>query len=174
MKKMLAAVAILMLAVMTGGVAQAADNTATQNVTITVKEVAKLKATSVTVGITIDAPTTAGEDPSVTITDNNNTCGYTSIVVSGQTRKLTGSTDSDLSTKGISLTLLPEGVPDGCGTASGTAVTLTTSGADLITAIGSCKTGNKNITLTYGLTVSDITKLTAGSVPVTVTLTLTD
>lgn len=173
MKKIIVVAAALVILGLMSGVAMAAD-TANQNVTIQVNQVAKLKASNTTVTMTVGAPTDGGDDPAVTITNNTNTCGYTSVVATGNTRKLTGATDSDLSAKGMALTLLPAGVPSGCGTAAASAVTLTTAGAELITGIGSCKTGNNNVTLTYGLTISDVTKLTSGSTSVVVTLTLTD
>jgi len=173
MKKTLIVIAIMMLVVMIAGVAQAANDTATQAVTITVHEVAKLTATDKGTTISIDAPDVGGDDPKVTLASNDNTCGYTSVVGTNKTRKLTATADVDTSTSGLTLTLVAA-PPSDCGTAS-TAQTLTTAtSVDLIASIGSCKTNRNTVTLTYGCTVTDVKKLNTGSIPVTVTLTLTD
>ncbi|MHC9544076.1 MAG: hypothetical protein AB9903_31570 [Vulcanimicrobiota bacterium] len=175
MKKTLVVIAIMMLVVMIAGVAQAKNDTVDQTVTITVNEVAKISASGGATFVITD-PTEGGDDPTIATT-NTGKCGYTSVIAKDKTRTLTAEITSadDPATYGLTLTLIASGVPSDCGTTASAVTLTTTTSPTVISNIKSCKTGKSAVTLTYGLTISDITKLYSDAIPsVTVTLTLTD
>jgi hypothetical protein len=159
------------------GLAAAAD-TATQTFDLTVSEICLIDVTGNPASLTIVAPTTGGETPA-NPADSSTYAQYTSTVASGLTRKITanwGGTDS--APAGTSLKLLA--TPSG-GTNEGSSagqITVSSTAADVVTAIGSCATGTgatDGARLKYTLSVDTMTSLVANETEnVTMTLTLTD
>lgn len=113
-------------------------------------------------------------------TDNSLWLNYTSIIASDQDeRNITAEIEGTLPT-GVSLNLLADGVSTGNGNLgdSGSTITLTTSGQDLVTGIGSGYTESgfeKGHQLTYSLDMDNASyaDLASGSYNVTVTYTIT-
>jgi hypothetical protein len=146
-----------------------------------VNEVAKLKLNDTgTVTLTIDDPTNGGDVPP-SATDATKKLQYTSDVGNAVTRKITAAWGgTDAAPAGTQLNVEATSVVAGCGTAVGGGYTLPDNNAtagNIITGIGSCKTGSgvNGSGVTYTFSVTDITLMVAGATKtVTITFTLTD
>lgn len=169
--------------------AAAASDSATHDVTITVTEVAELAIVGADVSFTVGAatPQTAGAAPEIVPTNAGaKYLQYTSLVPSGQTRKITVSRSNNLPaalTLRLQVTLPGDNKTGATGSAgafsAATALTAITGTAtqDAVTAIGSGWTGTAGTdgaNLTYSLifTAGDNSFVTSND-PVVVTYTLT-
>jgi hypothetical protein len=168
--------------------AAAASDSATHNVTITVSEVAGLAIVGAEVSFTVGAvPPTAGAEPTITPTNAGaKYLQYTSLVTSGQTRKITVSRSNDLPaalTLRLQVTLPGANKRGATGSAGAfsaatdlTAITGTAT-QEAVTAIGSGWTGTAgtdgaNLTYSLVFTAGDNSFVTTND-PVVVTYTLT-
>jgi hypothetical protein len=186
MKKRALVMCIAVLAVLAArtGPAEAADNTDSHLVEITVSEVANLRIhEGTTVMAAIGSPETAGDSPLITYTNaNTNYLQYTSIVADGATRKITGAiTGASPVPNGLVLRVVPSSATGNkvgaVGSAVPTTVTLGTVAADIVTGIGSGYTGTAatdGVKLTYSVALTPEDLETAGTVTIEVTYTLTD
>lgn len=175
MKKALMIMMVVGLCLGFTGMAMALDDTTTQTMDLNVNEIAVLDDTGDPGALTIVAPATGGQTPA-DVTDNSTYAQYTSVITTGQTRKLTAQI-SVAAPAGTQLTLEASGLSGTEGSAVAKATLGTVSAVDIVTGIGSCATGigaTDGAQLTYGLEVTDVTALvvTSGTAPV-VTLTLT-
>ena len=155
----------------------AASDTASHQVTLQINEVVLIDLNDTgTITLSTSAPTNGGEDPTGS-TDATKLLQYTSLVASGTTRNITAAWGAgDSAPAGTSLKLQATSVPASCGTA-GAQVTLSNSGQNIITAIGSCATGTgaNGAELTYTFSIDTVSSLNVGdSETVTITFTLTD
>ncbi len=172
---MIAIVAVMTVGLI--GLAMAATDDATQNLTLAVSEICVLDVTGNPGVITVVAPGTGGQTPA-NPSDNSTYAQYTSTVASGLTRNMTaqwGGADAAPAGTSLDLTAAPAG-----GTQGVTAglITVSSSAQNIITGIGSCATGTSDTDgaqLTYTLMIDDVTALVAGdSQSVTITLTLAE
>lgn len=164
--------------------AQADGTTATHNITVTIPEVALVDLEGGTaVTLAFPTPTEAGAAFDVsTVTNNSLWLNYSSIVASaGETSRIVKVKLGSKQTNGLDVRLLAAAQAGGTGT-TGTPsamLTLTTSDQDLISAIGSCYTGNGTSSghqLTYSLNINDVAALKhdLDDNAVVVTFTITD
>lgn len=162
------------------GIVYAANDTASHQVTMNVLEVViiDLNDTS-TVTLQTNAPAVGG-DPVTGDTDSSKRLQYTSLVPAGQSRRITANWGvADSAPAGTSLRVeitAINGVAGNCGTAAGQ-ITLSNVAQNIITGIGSCRTGTgaNGATVTYTFSIDDVSQLEVGdSRTVTVTFTLTD
>jgi hypothetical protein len=174
MKHIVLVALLLMLACVA---AHAADGpTATQTVTIDVKEVALVNVGTNAPAFTVDMATaTAGAAPAVTPTDNVTTIKYTSVLPSTGTAKKITLGLANAVPAGLTLKATTTAA-SGAGTGT-SGVTIGTGAADIVTAIPTCwtdSTGTASSTLT--LTVNSLpTALKANAVgtPYSTTATYT-
>ncbi|MBN1525436.1 MAG: hypothetical protein JW904_13185 [Spirochaetales bacterium] len=154
-----------------------AQDTASHEVQLTVAEVCLIDLNDpalITLETTI--PANGGEDPAGE-SNTDKYLQYTSLVPSGQTRAISIAWDvADSAPAGTALLLEAIAVPANCGTAAGQ-ITVSSSGQNLITGIGSCATGTGATTgaqLQYDLSITDVTQLNVGDTStVTIYFTLT-
>jgi len=177
MKKLCAMFLGMVILVGIAGVATAQD-TASHDVILQISEICVIDvAPAGSITLTLGTVTTGGDTPA-DATNNTKYLQYTSLVPSGETRRITAALDSGESAPaGTALRVQASGISGNEGTPAGQ-ITLTDSATDLVTGIGSCATGTgatDGAQLTYTFTVTDFSQLevTAGST-VTVTYTLTD
>jgi len=177
MKRLVLALMVLMSMI---GIVYAANDSASHQVTMNVVEcvVIDLNDTS-TITLQTTAPAVGG-DPVTGATDSTKRLQYTSLVPAGQTRRVTANWGpADSAPAGTSLRVeitAINGVAGNCGTATGQ-ITLSNVAQNIITGIGSCRTGTgaNGATVTYTFSIDDISQLQVGdSKTVTVTFTLTD
>ena len=178
MKRLLVLTTIALMSI--SGFVFAADN-GSHNVVLQVLDVCKINlndASSIT--LTTIAPVNGG-DPVTGQTDSTKLLQYTSLVPSGQHRKITANWGAaDAAPAGTALLLQVDSVPANCGNnvaPAGTPITLSNVAQDLIDTIGSCATGvgANGAGLTYTFSITDVNNLVVGdNQTVTVTFTLTD
>jgi len=148
------------------GSALAVTDTATQNVTVTVSEIAELAVNGGAVTLTIAAPSTPGQLPAA-VTDANTSLAWTSNVASGLSRTITAQLDSDMPTNvALKATVTKNG---GNGTAA-SQQTLSSTASTMFTGIT-----NENVsgnTITYEASVSAM--VAPQTISRTVTWTLTE
>jgi hypothetical protein len=178
MKGFLRLAAICLLSVICISVSYAASDDATHQVTMTVNEVVLIGLNNTgTITLTTTAPANGGENPTGS-SDATKRIQYTSLVATGTTRTITinwGGTDA--APAGTHLAAQASAVPGGCGTAVGSAVTVSGTGQNIVTAIPSCATGTgaNGTTLTYTFVIDTVGSLVVGdSETVTITLTSKD
>ena len=157
------------------GAAFAQTDNANHNVNITVNAIAQLAIVGGDASVSVDdTGITAGEQPNVN-EDATTYLQYTSIVATGQTRKLTALTDNN-EPAGCELkaSAVTGGGTEGTGLSD---VALSTVAADVVTGIATCATGiagTDGANITYGLNFTFASLVETGSTAVQVTWTLTD
>ena len=159
------------------GMVFAASDSANHQVTLQINEVVLIDLNDTgLITLSTSAPTNGGEDP-VGSTDASKLLQYTSLVAGVTTRSITAAWGGgDAAPSGTSLKLQATSVPVNCGTA-GAQITLSGTGQNIITAIGSCATGTgaNGAEMTYTFSIDDVTSISVGdSNTVTITFTLTD
>lgn len=152
-----------------------AQDTASQNVTMTVNEIVVIDVSGNPAELIITAPTLGG-DPPQDASDDTTYAQYTSVVASGTTRSLTAMFGSGSAPTGTNLllTVTPQG--GNRGTTAGQ-ITVTDTAQPIVTTISSCATGRGAVgaQLGYVLEVDTVSDLVAGaSSAASITLTLTD
>ena len=154
-----------------------AQDTATQTVTMQVREICVIDVTGNPSPLIIVPPSNGGDMPA-NPSDNTTYAQYTSVVAQGKTRSITahwGANDSAPSGCELKLEATPAGGNQG---SSAGEITLSTTPQNIVTGIRSCATGSDSSNgaqLTYTLVIKDVESLVAGEEKtVTVTLTLTD
>ncbi len=139
MKKLLKLALVLVLVLGFSSMAKAQSNTSdTQDMTITINEIKVLEIISSAITLTIEAPETAGNNPSWGV-DTTTLVQYSSVNTSGSTHKILAQLNV-APPNGTVLTLQPS-APANCGTAQGNAVLSNTVNREMISLIGNCKTG---------------------------------
>lgn len=186
MKKRFLLFCIAALAVLNAGTvpAESSEDSDSHTVEITISEVANLRVyEGTTVEIGIEGPDSAGASPRIIYTNaDSNYLQYSSIVLDGQTRKITGAiTGASGVPDGVVLRVTPAtaaGYKVGAvGSAVGTAVTLSGTAQDIVTGIGSGYTGTADIdgvNLSYSVTLTPEDLKATGTATVEVTYTLAD
>jgi hypothetical protein len=157
-------------------------DTATHDVTITVSEIAKLRiegaaAPSFTIN---DTGITAGAPPAISTDVADRYLQYTSVIASGQTRKITAELGAAVP-NGLTLNLkaaaaIQTGAVGNTGSRVSDTIALTTTAADVITGIGSgyTETGESNgWKFNYELLIANIANVVETNPTITVTYTLT-
>jgi len=128
--------------------------------------------------LAVSAPAQGGATPA-NPSSNTTYAQYTSTVAPSVTRRLQanwGATDAAPAGCSLLLTATPAVLPNQ-GTSSGQ-ITMSSTAANIVTAIGSCATGTgatNGAQMAYVLSINTMTSLVAGdNHTVTVTITLTD
>lgn len=186
MKKIVLLVCVATLAVLTAGTgpADSATDSDSHDVEITVSEVANLRVyEGTTVQVSIEGPDSAGDSPKISYTNaDSNYLQYSSVVVTGLTRKITGAiTGATTVPDGVALRVTPTTAAGNnfgaVGSAAGTAVTLSSTAQDIVTGIGSGYTGTlptDGAKLIYSITLTPEDLKATGTTTVEVTYTLTE
>ncbi|MBM3293482.1 MAG: hypothetical protein FJY82_03040 [Candidatus Aminicenantes bacterium] len=150
--------------------------TVNQTVTMQISQICLVGVSGNPAALNVTAPATAGDQPS-NPSDNATYARYTSVIPSGQTRKLQvnwGGSDAAPAGCSLKLTAAPQ---SGKGTTAGQK-TVSATAQDIVTGIGSCATGTggtDGAQLTYVLSIDDFASLIqTASTQATITLTLTD
>jgi hypothetical protein len=159
------------------GLAYAAA-TATQTVTMQIASISVLAMTGNPATLAVSAPAQGGATPA-NPSSNTTYAQYTSTVATGVTRRLQanwGTTDAAPAGCTLLLTATPAALPNQGSTAG--QITMSSTAANIVTAIGSCATGTgatNGAQMAYVLSINTMTSLVAGdNHTVTVTITLTD
>lgn len=178
MKKLMIILLTIVLTLGLSGAVIAATDTATSTATVTVDEIAVVDVTNPTFTLAIVAPTQGGALPA----DVTNTAAYLQYTCNGAdpggtpstTRKISVAINADTPAT-YDLKVAAATVASGpVGTTAGT-VTLSTTSADLLTAIGNGNTGTgaaDGSNLTYTVTCGSMPAVDTGTA-YTVTYTLT-
>jgi len=150
--------------------------TVNQTVTMQVSAICVVGVSGNPATLNVTAPATAGDSPS-NPSDDTTYARYTSVIPSGQTRKLQvnwGGSDAAPAGCSLKLTAAPQ---SGKGTTAGQK-TVSATAQDIVTGIGSCATGTggtDGAQLTYVLSVDTLASLVVTTATnATITLTLTD
>ena len=162
MKKLIISIIIagMLIFGMSMGVIAAGEATSdTAALTITISEVAQISADSADVTFTIGDGSAAGGAPTVGGNTGGQTLEYTSIVASGDARKITVSLDSEVS--GCCLKIVAVATGDGTIGSNAPQFEITSGEGDLITAIGSCSSGADGASITYVLTIDNLANVRA-------------
>ena len=159
------------------GLAYAAA-TATQTVTMQIASISVLAMTGNPATLAVSAPAQGGATPA-NPSSNTTYAQYTSTVATGVTRRLQanwGTTDAAPAGCTLLLTATPAALLNQGSTAG--QITMSSTAANIVTAIGSCATGTgatNGAQMAYVLSINTLTSLVAGdNHTVTVTITLTD
>jgi len=167
---------LVVIVLMTFGGMLFAQDTAAHDVTMNVVDIALIDLNNTaTVVLDLSAPAQGGLDP-IGDTDNSKYLQYTSLVPSGDTRRVTVQWGAlDQAPAGTAL-LIDVTVPGGLGTSAGQK-TISAVAQDVITAIGSCVTGiagtdGANVLYTFDV-VTPASLVVGDTETVTVTFTLT-
>jgi hypothetical protein len=174
MKRILATIAVLAIASVASF---AATSTASHSVQLNVPEIVMMSLNAgSTVTLTVQAPAQGGLPPTGQ-SDSSKVLWYTAVNAASTHRNVSVQWGgSDAAPAGTSLHVQATAVTAGCGTA-GAAVQISNVGANIVTAIPSCVTGQaaNGAQLTYTLQVDAAASLVVGDNHlVTVTFTLTD
>lgn len=162
---------IIAIGILVTSMAMALTDTATQNIGVTVEEIAQIAASGDVAGnlVLANANTTAGSLP-LAASDFTTTLDWTSNVDSGKTRTVTANLDTAMPANVLLKVVLSDGTGDGTPGTFAAQQTLTDAAKDLVTAVG-------NGTIT-GVTVTYEASLTHMVAPQqidrTVTWTITD
>lgn len=183
MKKILGVLLAAALTLGLAGVVMAGTDTATDDFSITVDEVAVLDVSGALGNFTVSAPATGGDAFVITTADANTYLQYTSTVASAVTRTITAAITTGDIPAGLSLNVI-SGTPTGTGTVGSLSAggqdftTGALTGGTIITGIGSSTTGigaSDGANLTYTLTIADTASLLAAdSENITITFTLSE
>ena len=141
---------------------------------ITISEVAQINADNADATFTINDGVSPGAAPTVAESTSGQTLEYTSIVASGEARKITVSLDSEVS--GCCLKIVAVATGDGTIGSNAGQFEITSAEGDLITTIGSCSSGNPGATITYALTIDNLANVKADGTDTndrTITFTIT-
>jgi len=154
-----------------------AQDTASQTVTMQVREICVIDVTGNPSPLVIYPPADGGDMPANPSNDSTY-AQYTSVVEQGKTRSITAHwAAGDSAPTGCELRLKATPAGGNQGSSVGE-ITLSTTPQNIVTGIRSCATGrgsSDGAKLTYTLVITDVESLVAGEEKtVTVTLTLTD
>jgi hypothetical protein len=139
---------LFVIALVMGGLSwEAAAQTAQQTVTVVVQEINALSVSNSAVSLTINAASTAGQEPDAV---TNNATTY-SLTTNGENKKITAELDSEFST-GITLEA-SLAAPSGSGTSAGL-LPLSTSAQNLVTGLTRVKGTGLTITYSASATVA--------------------
>jgi hypothetical protein len=154
--------------------------TANHQVQLNVNEVAVLALNSTaTITLEITPPVVAGDEPQGD-TDATKLLRYTSLVPDSTTRRMTVAWGAlDVAPNGTELAVeITNVLPTNCGTAVAGGVVISDTAQDIITGIGSGRTGSNagdGAVVSYAFNITDLNALDVGDNHlVTVTYTLTD
>jgi hypothetical protein len=177
----LIAVAFAALFVSNSAFGQADGLTANHAISYTVPKVALVDVEGgASISLALVAPTEAGSGMDMSASNSSLWLNYSSTTATGQTN--TVSVKTDVTLPGVALKVLA-GANAGAGAgAAGTPssiITLSTSDQTIVSAIGTCYTGNgtsagHNLTYSLATTSYDLIKYTATPASVTVTYTITN
>ena len=184
MKKLIIGIGIIAGCILSVQNTRAQDNVTSHNISLGLPEVALLATTSGGINLTLSAATNAGEAVQQSVSDSTAYVQYSSVISEGSTRTLSAKYSGALPA-GTTLTAKVLGSSANAvgttGTLVATDVTITTTDATLVSAIGSCYSGTAaddgyRMKYTWGLdnpsaNYADIRATAAVSLTVTLTLT---